>query len=166
MMIAIISDLHDNLVNLEKCLNWCHQQSIKHLICLGDVTNSESLATLYQNFPGKIFLIQGNAEIYQTEELKNFPRITDCGRYGKMEINNLKIGLVHEPFFINQLLQENKNIKFDFIFHGHTHKPWLEEKNNIKIANPGTLGGVFMTASFAVLNSETKKLDLKILSEI
>lgn len=166
MLAAIISDIHDNLVNLRKCLSWCQKQTIKNIICLGDLTNSDSLASLHNNFPGKIFLIQGNMEIYQTEEIKKFPRINNCGRYGKIKLDNINIGLVHEPFFIKKLLEENKNLEFDFIFYGHTHKPWLETKNNLRIANPGTLGGVFQMASFATLDSQTKKLDLKILNEL
>lgn len=166
MLAAIISDIHDNLVNLDKCLEWCQQKGVTSLICLGDLTNSESLARIHANFLEKIFLIQGNAEIYQTEEIKNFPKIKNCGRYGWIRLDDVNIGLVHEPFFISQLIKENQEINFDFIFYGHTHKPWLEEKNGFKIANPGTLGGVFQAASFAILNCQNKRLDLKILNEL
>ena len=40
MLIAIISDIHDNLVNLTKCLNWCNANKIKTIICCGDITNN------------------------------------------------------------------------------------------------------------------------------
>ena len=52
------------------------------------------------------------------------------------------------------------------MFYGHTHKPWFVGKNDIIIANPGTLGGVFYKASFAVLDTDTGKLELKILENI
>ena len=64
MKIAIISDIHDNLVNLKKCLDWCGQNGAEAVICCGDVTNGETLAFLRDNFRGPIHLVRGNMEIY------------------------------------------------------------------------------------------------------
>ena len=75
MLLAIISDIHDNQVNLKKCLDWCHQKDVKNLICCGDITNLETASCLAQNFPGEIFVVQGNAEIYKEAELEKFKNI-------------------------------------------------------------------------------------------
>ena len=69
-MIVIISDLHDNLVNLEKCLKWCSDNEISKIICCGDVTNDETLELLAGGFAGEIFLVRGNADIYDEEKIK------------------------------------------------------------------------------------------------
>ncbi len=82
------------------------------------------------------------------------------GRFGVFEIDGRAIGLCHEPRYIKSVL----NIKFcQLFFYGHTHEPWIEEKDGITMANPGTLGGVFNKASFAVWDSADNKLELKIL---
>lgn len=163
MKIVIISDIHDNLPNLCKCLDWCEQENIEKIICAGDVTNSETLKVLAEKFNREIFLITGNAELYEKEELGQYSKIKFFGKIGVFEIEKFKIGLCHEPFWLEKVLEE-KNL--NYIFHGHTHKPWTEERKSVKIFNPGTLGGVFYKASFAVWDTDSDKVDLKILENI
>lgn len=160
MKIAIISDIHDNLVNLKKCLKICRKNNIKTMICCGDVTNYETLNILATKFEGNIFLVKGNAEIYPDEEIKQYKNINYAGKVGLWEINNKKIGACHEPYLIEKVLEKGKS---DIIFYGHTHKPWEYKKNDIKIVNPGTLGGVFTMATFAIWNMDKNSLKLEIL---
>jgi len=54
----------------------------------------------------------------------------------------------------------------DIIFYGHTHKPWIEEKNGVKLVNSGTLGGVFQKATFAVWDTDQDEPELKIIDLI
>ncbi|MCX6797241.1 MAG: metallophosphoesterase family protein, partial [Candidatus Doudnabacteria bacterium] len=56
--------------------------------------------------------------------------------------------------------------KYDFVFHGHTHKPWQETIGKTIIINPGTLAGLFNKATFAVFDTETKKAQLILLEKI
>ena len=53
--------------------------------------------------------------------------------------------------------------KYDLVFYGHNHKPWEEKINTCKLINPGTLAGLFNKSTFAILDTETKKLELIIL---
>ncbi len=99
-------------------------------------------------------------EIYDESEIEKYENIKYGGRFGVFEISGKTIGLCHEPRFMAKVLEIKK---CSVIFYGHTHKPWIEEKDGIISANPGTLGGVFNKASFAVWDSESGKLELKIL---
>jgi putative phosphoesterase len=164
MLIAIISDIHDNLANLTKTLGWCQQQGITQIICCGDTTTLATIKNLAQ-FPGEIFLVSGNAELYENNELTVFKNIKYYGETGLLELAGLKIGLTHEPRKIRHLIQLSQ-APLDFIFYGHTHKPWLEQREGISLVNPGNLAGIFYQASFATLDPETKKLDLKILARL
>lgn len=163
MKIAIISDIHDNLVNLEKCLNWCEKEKIKHLICCGDITNSETLEFLSNKFAKQIYLVQGNIEIYDEREVERFNNIEYFGKIGKTELGGKTIGICHEPYIIDKVL---KKWKCDIIFYGHTHRPWQEERNGIKAINPGTLAGMFSKATFAVYDTENRSLELKLLESL
>lgn len=163
MKIMIISDIHDNLVNLEKCLKWCAGNSIEKIICCGDVTNSETLKTLSDNFSGEIFLVQGNGEIYEDEEVAILKNYTYGGRTAIWEIDGQKVGVCHEPFLIKEVFAKGSP---DIIFYGHTHKPWVETQNKIQIVNPGTLGGVFTAPTFAVWDTKSGKLELKLLNTL
>jgi hypothetical protein len=160
MTTCVISDIHDNLVNLEKCLAWCQKEKIEALICCGDITNEETVEFISQNFSGPIYLVRGNMDIYEEGILKQFKNIKNLGRTAIAEIGRRKIGLCHEPFLIADVMALGA---CDVIFYGHTHKPMIEEREGIKIINPGTLGGVFQKATFAFYDTEQGILELKIL---
>jgi hypothetical protein len=163
MYISIISDIHDNLPNLLKFLDWSEKNNIEKIICAGDITNSQTLKILSEKFAGDIFLVSGNAEIYNANELKKYPNIKFFGQTAIFEIEKYTIGLCHQPFLIEKVLEEKD---LNYIFYGHTHQPWTEERAGIKIYNPGTLGGVFYKASFAVWDIIKDKVELKILESI
>jgi uncharacterized protein len=186
MKIAIISDIHDNLVNLEKCLKWCAENQIEKIICCGDVTNGETLEILATyNSPfergalragcvkddscGRVYIVRGNMELYDEDELVAYPNIVNGGRTAVWEIRDKKIGVCHEPFLIKELFAKNSLPRKDYqkaidiIFYGHTHKPWIEDRGGTLIVNPGTLGGVFSRATFAVYDTAKVEPELKIL---
>ena len=167
MKVAVIADIHDNLYALdiffESIAKESAENKIEAIICCGDVTNEETLEQLSIKFAGTIYLIRGNGEIYsETEEnLNKYKNIKYLGRYGVLELGNYKIGTCHEPIFMKDLFEKEKNIRF--IFYGHTHKPWLSMKNKATLINPGTLGGVFQKSSFAIWDSDDGQVKLKLL---
>lgn len=160
MKIAVISDIHDNLENLRIFLAWAEKEGVNQIACLGDLTNSETLKTLAEGFTGEIFLVRGNQELYEEKELSKYDKIINGGRFAVFEVGSFEFGLCHEPFLTEKVLEKGNP---EIIFYGHTHKPWIEEKNGVKLVNPGTLGGVFFRATFAVWDAEVGKLELKIL---
>ncbi|OIP79064.1 MAG: hypothetical protein AUK20_02600 [Parcubacteria group bacterium CG2_30_45_37] len=162
MKFLIISDIHDNLANLEKCFNWGRGQDIANAICSGDVVNSETLAYLAKSFK-IIYLVRGNLEIYDEPEVGKYKNIKYLGRFGVFELGGKTIGLCHEPWYVESVL---KIKPCRIVFYGHTHEPWIKEKDGVTLVNPGTLGGVFNKASFAVWDDETNELELKILELI
>ena len=165
MRIAVIADIHDNLANLKTCLTWCCDNEIEKIICAGDITNLETITFLAENFPGEIFVVLGNADNYEVADLKTWKNIIYSGEIGSYEIANLKIAVCHEPEKIKEAKEAGQDAP-NFIFYGHTHKPWIENDGQTIIANPGTLGGVFYPATFAVLETTNKYLELKRLEEI
>lgn len=164
MLIAIASDLHDNLANWKIFNNYLKKQDITSLLFCGDLCSNESLQIIRKDFEGKIFFIAGNAELYNFSEVENIKNTKFFGHCGQIEIDKIKIALIHEPYRKEKLLKESP--PFDFIFYGHTHKPWIEQIDSTLIVNPGTLGGLYYKASFAILNTKNKKIELKILDQI
>jgi predicted phosphodiesterase len=80
-----------------------------------------------------------------------------------VNIEGKKVGVCHEPYLMDNFLDSDK---LDYIFYGHTHKPWSEKRNSTFIFNPGTLGGVFQKATFAVWDTSSNKVELKLLEKI
>jgi putative phosphoesterase len=159
MKIAIISDTHDNLENLKKFFEFSKKEKIEILIHCGDVCNGETLKEIEKNFK-KIYLCLGNADI-KNSLFKEARKTKIFEKEGKVEIEGLKIGFCH---MFN--LKEKKLDDFDFYFFAHSHWPFLEKEGNCVLANPGNLAGLFYKATFAVLDTKTKKLELKILEKI
>ncbi|MCU0679715.1 MAG: YfcE family phosphodiesterase [Planctomycetes bacterium] len=163
MKVAVVSDIHDNLANLETFLKYLHKTGINTVLCCGDLTNSETLYTLAKGVKGDIFLVRGNIEIYNEEETKNYHNVHYFGPLAYFQIENKNIALCHEPFWIEKIKKQYPDT--DFIFYGHTHKPWSEtsvlNNKNILIANPGNLANTFHPATFAVWDINNNQLDLK-----
>ncbi|MDA3802887.1 MAG: YfcE family phosphodiesterase [Patescibacteria group bacterium] len=163
MKIAIISDIHDNIHKLQKCLEICKRENVEKILCLGDVANKDSLLYLANNFSNNIFLVRGNACSYSESLVKSLDNIKYFDKIGEVIIDNLKIGIVHQAYKID-MLKKAYGDNFDFIFYGHTHKPWIEKKDTSYLANPGNLTGDFYSSSFAILDTKIQKIELKIIN--
>jgi len=163
MKIGIIADIHDNLINLEKFLKWSKENKIDRIFCCGDVTNWETIKYLSENFSGEIHIIRGNMDIYYEEELEYYKNYENHGRYGSLELAGYKIGLCHEPDFFENV---KEMCECEIVFYGHTHKPFIETRGKTQFVNPGTLGGVFQRGTFAVWDTENKKLELKMVDDL
>ena len=165
MKIAIISDSHDNMMTVKTFLDYAKENKIDQIIHCGDVTDLETLKYFSENFSGKIYLCDGNADqkFFTPKEVEIFSNIELYNKYGELEIDNLKICFTHyETMGRNYALMQ----KYDHVFYGHTHKPWQERIGRTLFSNPGTLAGLFYRASFAVWDTKTNKLELKILDRL
>jgi len=186
MKIAIISDIHNNIPNLTKVLSYCRENEIEKIICCGDLASIETLDYLNDNFTGEIFYTFGNMD---NDFLKNYPfektdSSTSLGMtyaykntkifkdFGEAEIdvlqgvelpigsstpNKIKIAFVHFPKKARELCETGK---YDFVFHGHTHKPWQEKINNCMLLNPGNVGNQIYPPTFAVWNTSDNLFEL------
>lgn len=167
MKIAIISDTHDNLANFKKAVDWINKEKIKTIIHCGDIFTPDTIREILKSFKGKIYIIFSEADADFTgiskDSFKNFKRVKVWEGSGEIKIGGKKIAFCHFPEIAEDLVLKEK---YDLVFYGHTHKPWLEEIRKTKIVNPGNLAGIFYKATFALYDTETDKLELKILEKL
>jgi hypothetical protein len=163
MKIAIISDSHDNLANLEKALSFIKKEKIEAVIHCGDICSLSTLEEILNNFSGKFYLSLGNADGDYLKNLnaQKFSNAKIWQNIGKLAVENKKIAFSHLPEIAKELAQSQE---YDFVFCGHTHKPWEEKIGQTKMINPGNIAGLYYRPTFAVLEPKTQKLDLQILS--
>lgn len=161
MLIAIASDLHDNIDNWHKFNEYLKKQDIKILFFCGDLCNQDTLLIIAKSLSADMYFIAGNGELYSPEISQKYNNLHFLGRYGHATINKINFGLIHELSYLKDLKKEINSI--NYIFYGHSHKPWIKKEKELIIANPGTLGGVFYPASFAIFNTINKKIELKLL---
>ena len=80
--------------------------------------------------------------------------------FAPFNFNNIKIAFTH---YLDKAKKLAETKRYNYVFYGHTHKPWEEEINSTKIINPGTLAGVWNRSTFAILDTKIKKVELIIL---
>lgn len=160
MKVAIISDVHNNLVNLKKTLDYCENEKIKTLICCGDLASKETLDFLGDNFSGTVHYVFGNMD---NDQLKNvsvgykYKKYFIYNNFGEAELGGKKIAFIHFPDEAKDLC---KTGKYNFVFYGHTHKPWEEMIGECKMLNPGNVAGELYPPTFAVWKTDDDKFEL------
>ena len=166
MKIAIISDTHDNFPNFKKAIDWIKKNDIKTIIHCGDICTLSVLKDSIRDFSGKIYLCLGNVDVdhFQVKgKEKLFNKAIFFNKRGEIKKGKKKIAFTHFPKIAKELALTGN---YDIVFHGHTHKPWIEKVNNVKIVNPGNLAGLMYKATFAVYDTKNDSLKLKILEKI
>lgn len=160
MKVAIISDIHNNEVNLKKVLDYSKKGNIKTIVCCGDLASNETLEYLNENFSGITHYTFGNMDNDQLRNLefsKKYKNTFLYSDYGETEIDGKKVAFVH---FLDVARDLCKKKKYDFVFYGHTHKPWEETVSNCKMLNPGNVAGEIYPPTFAVWDTKDDKFTL------
>lgn len=166
MQIAIISDVHNNEVNLAKVLDYCKREKIETIICCGDLASRETLDFMNDNFFGIILYTFGNADYDDLRELAKEKKYRNTYLYpdfGEAVIEKKNVAFVHFPDVAKSLARTGK---YDFVFYGHTHKPWIangeaiESGRKYSLLNPGTTAGEIYPPTFAVWETENGKFSL------
>lgn len=174
MKIAIVSDTHDNLPNFKKIIDWLNKpittilpsgklceskEKVKVILHCGDICSQETINEAVRSFNGEIKFVRGNGDF----KLNNIPEKMEIQLGGK------KIGFVHYPKIAKEMAESGK---YDIVFYGHTHKPWEEKvlvpagRGYCRLVNPGEVAGQRFKPTFAIYDTKTDKLELKILEKI
>jgi len=198
MKIAIISDSHDNIPNIQKFLGWANKNEIEMIIHCGDIAAPSMISDLFaKEFKGEMHFVYGNVADRESlpKVVDKFDNITLHDDQGELEVDppshkasarfaarrarqvTTKIAFCHRP---DEAMDLARSGKYHLVFHGHSHKPWTEtvnlpdgplrsvasEAGKCEVINPGTLGGVFYKAAFAVYDTASKNLELKVLEKL
>ena len=164
MTVAIISDSHDNIPNLKKALDFCQKNNINTIIHCGDLSRPSTLKqALSPKSCLQIHFVFGNADQLEIFNKEQIPQLKIYNQIGDINLKNKKIAFTHYPGEAKMLA---KTQKYDYVFYGHTHKPWEQTIEKTKLVNPGNLANMFYKPSFAILDLEKNKLELKILEMI
>lgn len=166
MKIAILSDTHDNWVNIEKTIKYLNKQKIRLMIHCGDVCAPLTIEAMAILFKGDIHFVKGNVDGDVDgfkAHAKKYKNLHYYGQTGKLSIDSLTLIFCHFPMVAKKIAQSQK---YDFVFHGHTHQPWQEKIKKTIIINPGTVAGLFTKATFAIFDTTSKKAELKLVEKI
>lgn len=152
MKLAIVSDTHNNWANFEKAIKWIQKENIQMILHCGDIQSQEIVGEAKKLFAGEIKFVKGNADWEM-----------DLPDFLEVQVEDRKISFVHFPDQAKKMAQSGK---YDMVFYGHTHRAWDEKIGETHMINPGELAGQFYKPTFAVYDTATGKLELKILERL
>ncbi len=152
MKIAVVSDTHNNMANFKKAIEWINKEKIQLLLHCGDICSQETIDEAEKIFDGEMKFVKGNGD-YNLD----FPEKME------LEFNGKNIAFTHFPDIAKKMAQSGK---FDLVFYGHSHRAWDEKVGETHMINPGELAGQFYKPTFAVYDTVSGSLELKILEKI
>jgi hypothetical protein len=155
MRIAVVSDIHDNIWNLEKALSDIEAHDLEALLFLGDFCAPFTLAQIGDNFSNEIHVVFGNNDGDQfllTNVASNYPQFHLHGHLGEIQLGGRDIALNHYPDISRRLAESGA---FDAVFSGHNHKRQLERIGDTLWANPGEVMGRFGEPSYGIYDTDT-----------
>lgn len=139
--IAIFSDSHDNIWNLEKALQGATESGAETLLHCGDLCAPFIIAQLAQNFPGAIHIIAGNNDgdgrLLQVLSSQH-ENVTLHGIYAELEVANQRVAMIHYPEPALRIAQSGH---FALVCYGHDHQKHSERIGSCWLVNPGEIMG-------------------------
>ncbi len=136
MRIGVLSDSHNNTDFVKKALDVFRGRGIRTVIHCGDLTSPE-MVKLFAGF--ETYFVQGNmdtrpGDIQQAVEATEGPRF--YGPSWETELAGQKIAVCHgdDSSLLNEFLWSGE---YDYVFHGHTHRPRDERIGRTCMINPG-----------------------------
>lgn len=172
MRIAIVSDIHDHVWNLDKALKLA--AGCGRMICCGDLCSPFVIDQLARGFDGEIHIVFGNndADLYritQKAATRYAASIHLRGEFFEAEWEGRRIAVQH---FDNLAIPLAESGRYDAVFYGHNHVFDIRRIGRTLAVNPGSvMGAQFdaearrtdVTPTMAVYDTETggaERLDL------
>lgn len=139
--IAIISDSHDNIWNLETALQAASASGAETLLHCGDLCAPFIIAQLAQGFPGQVHIIFGNNDadgrLLQLLSTQH-ENVTLHGIYAELEIAHRRVAMIHYPEPALRIAQSGE---LDLVCYGHDHQKHSEQIGDCWLINPGEVMG-------------------------
>lgn len=163
MKVAIVSDIHDNLWNLDKALKIIQKEGLDTAIFCGDYCAPTSFKRATEKFK-KAYCIWGNVDGEKFKIAKEvfengLKHIELLGDFAEFEISGKKIAVIHNPAIARGLASSKL---YDAVFYGHLHEAKIEMIGQTLLANPGEIMGKKGKVSFGIWDSA--KNDIKIVN--
>ena len=159
MKIAIMSDSHDCLENLERALKIIKSREPDQIIHAGDFCSpytALSFSDLDIPFVG-VFGNNDGDKLVIRDKFKNIGEIFDYSTVFEI-VDGGKILITHYPDLVESLA---KSGDYDFIIYGHTHKLDIRKEEKTMIINPGAISGHLTDRStFIFLNTVDSTVEI------
>ena len=152
MQLGILSDTHDNLVNLLAVLEICRERGIDTLIHCGDLAGLE-MVSHFEGF--RTLYTLGNMDFASGAIKKRFEKMHPDNFVGLVfegQFNGVPVAATHSHIE-GKVMDLVRSQRYQWVFHGHTHQKRDEVVHGVRVVNPGALGGLSKEPrSFCIVN--------------
>jgi putative phosphoesterase len=155
MKVAVLSDSHDNIWNLERLLPALSDAGL--LIFCGDLCAPFSLDMIGAGFSGPVHATLGNNDgdvLLLTRIAGKHANVTLSAPFGEVEVEGRRLAFVHYPEFGEGLAALGR---YDAVFVGHSHRPEVRMVGQTLLANPGEVMGRFGSPGYGMYDTETRE---------
>lgn len=138
MRIALISDIHDHVWNLDAVLH--HVQDADALLCCGDLCSPFVLSSIASAFKRPVHVVLGNndGDLYRIMQIAHrSPHVTVHGELFSQELGGKRIVANHFP----NVVELFDTAHADVIVYGHDHRFAVERNAGTLTLNPGAVMG-------------------------
>ena len=151
MKVAVISDTHDHLGNVDRAIARINGLGAGALLHCGDLV-SPFVVDRLASFDGPVHVVFGNNEgdrFTIARVAAKFPNVTLHGEVGFVETGAGEIAFTHRPEFARGLACTGT---YAAVFYGHTHRMKVERIGTSWLVNPGELMGLLEPPGFIVFD--------------
>ncbi len=159
MIIAVMSDSHDNIWNLRKALAIIREQGVGLIVHCGDFVAPFMLTELDEaGIPvhGVFGNNDGDQYLLTKFSLTTLSNIILHGLVGEVNIDGFNIGFTHQGI-VGEGLASGGNYKM--VCFSHTHEYLLKDIGRTLLLNPGEIMGKDGLSEFCLVDTETAEIN-------
>jgi hypothetical protein len=153
MKIAVLSDIHDNIWQLEKLLASLEADV---LIFCGDFCAPFTLAQIAEGFGGPVHVVFGNNDgdqLLLAQVAGRHEHVKLHGQFSELELGGRSVAVTHYPRIGRALARGGT---YDLVCTGHSHEQVMEEHGGrTLLLNPGEVMGRFGASTYALYDTDT-----------
>lgn len=157
MKVAVLSDIHDNIWQLEKLLA---NLEADVLIFCGDFCAPFTLAQIAEGFGGPIHVVLGNNDgdqLLLSRVARRFEHVKLHGQFAELDLGGRSVAVNHYPDIGRALARGGT---YDLVCHGHSHERVLEQGERTLRLNPGEVMGRLGVSTYAIYDTDTGRAEI------
>ena len=159
MLLAIISDTHDNIWSLQAALPRLAEAGV--VVHCGDLCSPFMLRQLGEGMGGKpVHIVWGNnnGDILLIQSIAaQLGNVTLHGELAELVLDGARVAVNHYPGIARGLAASGN---YDLVCFGHTHKTLVEKVGECLLLNPGELMGLYGRRTFALYDTATRQVEI------